>query len=147
MLPPALLRVATDLDSDAKRAPTTLTKDSRCWYTRGGARKLCRVINVHHDDDPPYYTVEMDGVERSTVRAYLTPLTFAEAVLAGAGPIAEGRRPLELQIAKVGPLGITLENESQLGAPPRLTAPASTTRWSRASQGCPRLTRLTTRND
>lgn len=97
-----------------------LAKGSRAWYTRGGAKKLATVLNVHYDDDPPYYTVKIDDSERSTVRFYLAPLTALEDAVAGGGPASEGCEPIEVNIAKVGPLGITLEN-SVVGSPPRLT--------------------------
>ena len=89
-----------------------LPRGTRCWYTRGpGTRKLATVLTIHHDDEPPYYTVAIEGSERSTVRGYLKPLSFVEDCLAGAPPSAsEGRHALEVSIAKVGPLGITLEN-------------------------------------
>ena len=83
-------------------------------------KKLSTVLNVHYDDDPPYYTISMDEQERSTVRGYLQPLTLAEDALAGAGSAADGREALEVTIQKVGPLGITLENGPQ-GTPPKLT--------------------------
>eukprot|EP00966_Prymnesium_polylepis_P052623 1218427-Prymnesium_polylepis.1 len=51
-----------------------LRKGSACYYTgRQGERKLAKVAEVHFDEHPPYYTISIDGVERSTVRERLTP--------------------------------------------------------------------------
>ena len=33
------------------------------------------VVKVHYDDPPPYYTISIDGQERSTVRTKLEPFT------------------------------------------------------------------------
>ena len=32
------------------------------------------VVKVHYEDSPPYYTISIDGTERSTVRERLTPI-------------------------------------------------------------------------
>ena len=126
-LPHTLLEMLGSDHSDSTEAPaaeadmrSVLPMGARCWYTRGGGKTLATVLKVHHDDEPPYYTVEMEGAERSTVRSYLTPLTPAEDAIESAGAAAEGRQALEVQIAKVGPLGITLENGIP-GSPPKLT--------------------------
>ena len=38
-------------------------------YAPSGAR--ARILEVHHDDDPPYYTIMIDGHEKQTVRSRL----------------------------------------------------------------------------
>ena len=106
---------------DGTSHPPVLAHQARCWFTKGGGRRLAVVLNVHYDDEVPYYTILMDGAERSTVRKYLLPLTFAEECMAGAGRAAEGRHIVEVQIIKVGPLGITLENAGDLLSPPQVT--------------------------
>ena len=106
---------------DGTSHPPVLAHQARCWFTKGGGRRLAVVLNVHYDDEVPYYTILMDGAERSTVRKYLLPLTFAEECMAGAGRAAEGRHVAEVQIMKVGPLGITLENTGDPLSPPQVT--------------------------
>ena len=46
------------------------------WYTGAdGVRKVTRIVNVHYDDPlAPYYTIEVDGQERSTERSKLAPM-------------------------------------------------------------------------
>ena len=36
---------------------------------------------VHYDEPPPYYTVSIDGAERSTVREKLTPIVGGDATV------------------------------------------------------------------
>ena len=50
-------------------ASETLPGGAECWYTdREGGRHRVKVLKVHYDDDPPYYTIKMeDGHERETV--------------------------------------------------------------------------------
>lgn len=55
-----------------------LPKDSQVWYTDSeGKQKVATILRVHYDDVPPYYTISIDGEERSTVRARLTSIDEA----------------------------------------------------------------------
>lgn len=59
--------------------PDELAKGSSAYYTdQGGTRKVAKILSVHYDDPPPYYTISIDGKERSTVRSKLTPIPAAE---------------------------------------------------------------------
>ena len=60
-----------------------LSVGCRCWYGErvpGAVLPGATIVvkAVHYDDVPPYYTIAVDGHERSTVRAKLTPLTAQE---------------------------------------------------------------------
>eukprot|EP00966_Prymnesium_polylepis_P079079 1832523-Prymnesium_polylepis.2 len=51
-----------------------LRKGSDAWYTAAdGTRSRVTIKCVHYDDEPSYYTVTIDGVERETVRERLEP--------------------------------------------------------------------------
>lgn len=51
-----------------------LAQGATVWYTTAdGKRLLAIVVKVHYDDPPPYYTISIDGNERSTVREKLAP--------------------------------------------------------------------------
>ena len=130
-LPPALLAMCTyegeadECGASASHGATAAADDggvlpiqSLCWYVRGEERKLGRVLNVHHDDDPPYYTVGIDGAERSTIRSRLIRLSHVEEMLHDSGTAADGRRALSVDLVKDGPLGITLENSASTDATP-----------------------------
>ena len=92
------------------------------WWQKHPAR----VLKVHYDDDPPYYSIEMEGgAERSTICAYLVPLTAQEEVLRLAGNAISGRRLLKVELPKQGRLGVTLENGVDDRSPPILTAMSS----------------------
>ena len=48
---------------------------ARCWYQDAqGDERESEVAGVHYDDDVPYYTIRLDGNERSTVRERLRPM-------------------------------------------------------------------------
>ncbi|KAL3922933.1 MAG: hypothetical protein SGPRY_004382 [Prymnesium sp.] len=52
-----------------------LGKGSQAYYKdRDGITKLATIVKVHYDEPPPYYTISIDGNERSTVREKLIPL-------------------------------------------------------------------------
>ena len=52
-----------------------LKAGTRCYYKAAdGKTQAATISKVHHDDPPPYYTIQLkDGAERSTVRARLIP--------------------------------------------------------------------------
>ena len=57
-----------------------LPKGSQVMYTQiDGTRVLATIVKVHYDDLPPYYTISINGQERSTVR---TKLSAVEATAA-----------------------------------------------------------------
>ena len=46
-----------------------------CFYRRrDGLEVTAIIVKVHYDEPPPYYTIAIDGVERSTVRSKLFPV-------------------------------------------------------------------------
>ena len=57
-----------------------LERNTKAWYSSAsGERALVQIVNVHFDDEQPYYTIHLDGgVERSTVRSRLVPVTAEE---------------------------------------------------------------------
>ena len=58
---------------------SVLPRRSKAWYDGREGRALVDIVNVHFDDEPPYYTIHLaEGVERSTVRSRLTPVTAEE---------------------------------------------------------------------
>lgn len=64
---------------DAPCDDAVLPRKSKAWYTSAqGERLLVDVVNVHYDDDPPYYTISIEGAERSTVRKRLQAATDDE---------------------------------------------------------------------
>lgn len=65
----------------------------KCWY--GAPRRIVHVCAVHYDDSPPYYTINIDGQERSTVRNKLTELTPEEVATETASP--ENKHPRDAQ--------------------------------------------------
>ena len=69
-------------------------------YTKpDGSRALCTVVKVHYDDPPPYYSVTIDGQERSTVRHKLTPIDAAAPPAAAPAPgPSEGEIPSETPV-------------------------------------------------
>lgn len=67
-----------------------LPKNGKAWYhsAADGRRALVDVVNVHFDDEPPYYTIRLGGAERSTVRSRLSPATTEEVDAANAAASA-----------------------------------------------------------
>ena len=64
---------------------------SRVWYVSGGGRRQeATILRVHYDDLPPYYTVMVDGCERSTVRSKLTPMNKKSGSGVGNGGMGNG---------------------------------------------------------
>eukprot|EP00966_Prymnesium_polylepis_P140437 3244064-Prymnesium_polylepis.1 len=53
-----------------------LSQGANVYYLdRDGEQKVATLVKVHYDDPPPYYTISIDGAERSTVREKLTMMT------------------------------------------------------------------------
>ena len=51
-----------------------LKAGSKAWYKQSdGTRVICTIVKVYYDDPPPYYAINLDGQERSTVRDKLRP--------------------------------------------------------------------------
>ena len=70
-----------------------LPEGSRAYFTSfDGTRKVVKVVKVHYDDDQPYYTISMDGIERSTLRKSLEPILDVRAF----DDFEEHERQLEL---------------------------------------------------
>ena len=45
------------------------------YYTdREGAKRVARIVEVHYDDQPPYYTIAVGEQERHTTREKLAPI-------------------------------------------------------------------------
>jgi len=66
-------KVPSPPPSEATAGLDELPKGAQVYYVdRDGSRKLATIVKVHHDDPPPYYTISIDGSERSTVREKLT---------------------------------------------------------------------------
>jgi hypothetical protein len=82
--PPVPLLEARDAESSQGAA--ILSAGSEVWYNKG-SRAIATIVKVHYDDDPPYYTILVNGVERSTMRTYLTPLTSEPATTPAAAPV------------------------------------------------------------
>jgi hypothetical protein len=80
-----------EVTADPPAAPAApLPVGCRCWYVdRDGARRVAVVKAVHYDDPPPYYTITIDGKERSTVRSKLTPLTPDEEAAVNGPPTSK----------------------------------------------------------
>ena len=63
---------------------------SKCWYepVKGLEMIEVKILKVHYDDTPPYYTIELpDGTEKQTLRGRIDSLEeraerFAQALLA-----------------------------------------------------------------
>ena len=54
---------------------SVIAAGKECLYrTRQGADVRVTVAKIHYDDDPPYYTIRLDGNERATVRDRLRPI-------------------------------------------------------------------------
>ena len=53
----------------------SLAVGTECFYrTREGTVVTVRVLKVHHEELPPYYTISINGeTERQTVREKLRP--------------------------------------------------------------------------
>jgi hypothetical protein len=54
-----------------KEADNILSKDQRVIYLTNGKRIMVTILNVHYDDWPPYYTIDVEGKEKQTVRSKL----------------------------------------------------------------------------
>jgi hypothetical protein len=70
-----------------------LPRKSKAWYACATGRFLVDIFDVHFDDeDEPYYTIHLaDGMERSTVRARLTPASTEEAASSSADATANAQ--------------------------------------------------------
>ena len=79
----------TNADVLAQGATDVLTQGATVWYTSaGGAKLVATILKVHYDDVPPYYTISIDGNERSTVRTKLSPMPNATGAPAGPSAMA-----------------------------------------------------------
>ena len=74
-------------------APTSIIPiGTQCYYSdaRSGTRLVAKIVKVHYDDLPAYYTIKIDGHEgeRETVRSKLSPVdgvSMPSAVAASEG--------------------------------------------------------------
>ena len=65
--------------TNVSRGSAVLKLQSKAWYKNAdGTQAVCTILKVHYDDIPPYYTIVIDGHERSTVRTKLEPLSKAD---------------------------------------------------------------------
>jgi hypothetical protein len=65
--------------TNVSRGSEVLKLQSKAWYKNAdGTQAVCTILKVHYDDIPPYYTIVIDGHERSTVRTKLEPLSKAD---------------------------------------------------------------------
>jgi hypothetical protein len=63
---------ASDLSRSVDSVLSKIPKGAQVWYVKpDGSCVIAKVVNVHYDDHPPYYTILIDGHERSTVRTKL----------------------------------------------------------------------------
>ena len=107
-----------------------LPRGTKCWYTRQGRRQVWTIVNVHKDMEGAYYTIsrQEDGsgsgagagessvggaTERSTERDRLAPLSPVEHLRELVGV---DFKVLELEVAKSGPLGVTIVNSHDDGS-------------------------------
>ena len=83
-----------------------IPKGSEVWYSGAdGQRMKAVVMKVHYDDPPPYYTIAINGQERSTVRTKLTPCTAESDAQPGAMlgvPDASARAPPPPDLSGLG---------------------------------------------
>lgn len=72
--------VTLDDSSGSQKVAAPLRKGGRAWYRAAdGQCALVDILNVHHDDEQPYYTIHLsDGVERSTVGTRLQAVSEEE---------------------------------------------------------------------
>ena len=81
---PASAREQDEDDEDEERS-SELAKGAKVWYqSQSGHRMAAEVVQVHYDDVPPYYTISIDGTERSTVRGRLSLMQLPQGEARGA---------------------------------------------------------------
>ena len=69
------LAAAAHLHGSREGVPDALAANDLAGYTHAdGRRRVARVVCVHRDDSTPYYTILLDGHERSTEARKLIPL-------------------------------------------------------------------------
>jgi hypothetical protein len=54
-----------------KKDDNILSKNQKVVYLTNGKRIMVTILNVHYDDWPPYYTIDVEGKEKQTVRSKL----------------------------------------------------------------------------
>ena len=79
------------------RACAPISVGTRCHYrTQSGERLLVTVLKVHFDDPTAeYYTIDVEGSERSTTRERLEPVAEMPGPVAAAPPLTSFRAPAE----------------------------------------------------
>ena len=77
----------------ADESLSVLVPRSRAWYTMpDSTRTVCIIVKVHHDDSPPYYTINLEhGQERSTLRSRLRAFQSPSATSPGCSEFGDIR--------------------------------------------------------
>ena len=105
MAPPAA-SAAADPPVPPPGDPPVLPPGSKAWYTMAdGQRVLTTILKVHYDDPPPYYTISIEGRERSTVRSKLEPTAPAAGAEGAAGGCPPTQQQQQMHGYESGPEG------------------------------------------
>jgi Ca2+-binding EF-hand superfamily protein len=95
---------------------SVLTKGTSCLYrTRQGDEVTVTVVKVHYDDARPYYTIDLDGTERATVRDRLRLVGEAAGGGGGGGVRLE---PEDMEVDEPGgnPLDVVRDPSARSSA-------------------------------